>query len=692
MMFNPQELQPTSSSASFPRTLAFLLAWLMAGWFSVAWGGASACSWIVVVNGDSVDSRTLANHFCQLRKIPHRNVIVLRSVPAGDQITVDEFRDTILGPVLKEIEARGLTPTIQGIVYSSDMPTAVQCQGDLNELKDRSKYLTPVASINGLTYMFRWVMTKNPSYIGFESNWYAAREASVLLNVFTGTPESRAELAKWIENRQYEDAAKRFDEMRSATANPFPLEFLAARQWALAGDTDKAIDRLAAAIRNGWRYRKEITNDPAFDALTENPRFQRLVTRCPNDDFRYLPTRGFDARSFYAPNTLESNKPDQGVTYLLSTVLSVTRDQGITPPEAIAHLERSALADYARPVGTFFFTKTGDVRTQAREPNFAIAVERLQGLKMNARVIEQALPSFGEKCIGVMFGLPVFDWARSGAVLLPGAIAENLTSLGGAMTSPAQTKATELLRHGAAASSGAVHEPYAIQNKFPHPMMYTHYAQGLTSAEAFYESILCPYQLLIVGDPLCQPFAEPPRFNMSGVRNLQSVSGTVELQLTTSDEEFTVDPVRMTWMVEGLPKNEVPFPRNVRIQVAEQDRGAMEWRIMAKGPKPLEHRYEQLLWVVCGDADSQITLDAPKQWTATEGAKLQVELKNPPAEGTIGIRHDWEIIAQQPANQPKFEIDPAAVGYGPVRLQGVILNGEGQVVQASLPVTITMTK
>jgi hypothetical protein len=650
---------------------------------------------VVVVNGNSVNSRTLANHFCALRKIPFRNVIVLTTVPDRDRIGVDEFREKILGPLLQEIDRRGLAPTIQGIAYSCDMPTAVTIDSDLSKVPDRSKYLTPVGSINGLTYLYRWVMTKDPTYVAFESNWYAAREASVLLNLYSGTNEERQELAGWLENQEHERVAERLEGWRESVANPFPLDYLAARQWALAGKSDKARAKLSSAIRGGWRYRKETLNDSAFESLREDSEFQRIVSRCANDDIRYLPTRGFDARKFYAPNTLDSLNPAHGISYLMSTMLSVTRDQGITMPEAIAHLERSALADYSRPMGTVFFTITDDVRTKAREHNFAIAVEKLQGMKMNARVIKQALPGFAQKCNGVMFGMAQFDWLRTGAQLLPGSIAESLTSFGGVMTETSQTKATELLRFGAAASSGAVTEPFSIQNKFPHPMMHFHYAQGLTIAESFYQSILCPYQLLIVGDPLCQPFAEPPRFMIQGIQTGDRASGVVNLQLVVSEADTTSDPVRLTWLVDGLPRSDSIFQNRIRVEVADADQGAQEWRLIAKGPKPLEHRFEQSVWVVTGPRESDISIEGPTRWTAREDEKLRIAFTHPPQTETIAIRHDWEIVAKQPATASGttvLELDPKQLGLGPVRLQGVVLNAKEDVVRASLPITVEISK
>ena len=41
-------------------------------------------------------------------------------------------------------------------------------------------------------------------------------------------------------------------------------------------------------------------------------------------------------------------------------------------------------------------------------------------------------------------------------------------------------------------SSGTVAEPYALQFKFPLPMMYGYYAKGVSAIEAFYLSVTSP--------------------------------------------------------------------------------------------------------------------------------------------------------------------------------------------------------
>jgi len=650
--------------------------------------GASACQWVIVVNGQSKNSLTLANHYCQLRDIPARNVIILKDLPDSNTIAIEDFRKLILGPVLEQIEARQLAGHIQGIAYSCDIPTAIDLQSDLQNVKDLPKVLTPVGSINGMTYLFRWVQQKDPSYILPDSNWYATHDASALLKIFQGTPESIEELKKWIEQQQYELAANRLDQLRGESANSYPLDFLAAQQWALAGDTKKALVRLNDAVRKGWKYRGEIVNDPAFDALREDKEFQRIISRCPNEEFKVLGVKGFDARNFFAPNCTESPNPKHGVSYLLSMVLSHTAHDRLTIEQAISHLERSSLADFTRPKGTFFFSKTSDVRSTTREPNFQVAIDELKKLKKDAQVIESVLPPVGSAVAGITFGTSDFDWERSGAKLLPGSLADNLTSLGGVMAPSSQTKATELLRFGAAAASGTVTEPYALQFKFPLPSLQAFYAKGMTSAEAFYASIQSPYQLLILGDPLCQPYATPPRFQMTGLKDRQTVAGSVAVDFTASQEENSSDAVQLTWLIDGKPQSQANFINRLNIQVAQEDRGAYEWRFMSKGPKPIETRWEKSLWVLAGPEETHLKLEAPKKWSLKQSRILKVKVPSSPQGTNVRLRYHWDLLDTKSNSDGEFEINTDRLGTGPISLQPIACDPDGKILYAGLPVRI----
>ena len=127
-----------------------------------------------------------------------------------------------------------------------------------------------------------------------------------------------------------------------------------------------------------------------------------------------------------------------------------------------------------------------------------------------------AMPKTPIRVAGLMSGaanLPI----TPGLLIEPGAICEHLTSYGGDLRSgKTQTPLSELIRAGASGASGTVAEPLAVAAKFPLPSLHVHYRRGCSLAESFYQSLAAPYQLLVVGDPLCQPWADRPGLRIAG--------------------------------------------------------------------------------------------------------------------------------------------------------------------------------
>ena len=92
---------------------------------------------------------------------------------------------------------------------------------------------------------------------------------------------------------------------------------------------------------------------------------------------------------------------------------------------------------------------------------------------------------------------------------LPGALADHLTSFGGALDGKSgQMTALAWIAAGATASYGTVSEPCSHAQKFPHPrVLLRHYTHGATAIEAYWKSVAWPQQGLFIGEPLAAPFA-----------------------------------------------------------------------------------------------------------------------------------------------------------------------------------------
>lgn len=94
---------------------------------------------------------------------------------------------------------------------------------------------------------------------------------------------------------------------------------------------------------------------------------------------------------------------------------------------------------------------------------------------------------------------------------VPGALADHLTSFGGALRQrQGQTTALQWIESGATASYGNVSEPCNHLQKFPHPQaLLLNYVQGSSAIEAYWKSVAWPQQGVFVGEPLAAPFARP---------------------------------------------------------------------------------------------------------------------------------------------------------------------------------------
>ena len=190
---------------------------------------------------------------------------------------------------------------------------------------------------------------------------------------------------------------------------------------------------------------------------------------------------------------------------LPSMMLGWMGSRGLDEESMLKLLNHGALADRTAPNGTVYFFMTDDVRSRCRDWQYPAAQQELAGLHV-ASIITSNFPIRGAGVLGLMCGTQVIDPAAMPS-FLPGSMADTLTSYAGVMESSDHTKLTEWLRAGATGSSGPVTEPYAVWTKFPNARFYCHYASGCTLIESFYQSIRCPLQLIIAGEPFATPWA-----------------------------------------------------------------------------------------------------------------------------------------------------------------------------------------
>ena len=209
-------------------------------------------------------------------------------------------------------------------------------------------------------------------------------------------------------------------------------------------------------------------------------------------------------------------------------------------------IDRAVAGDGTFPTQTVYLAKSSDVFRNLRYPLFDNAVfnARLRGNCPVQRI--GADPSYS---LGTVLGLQS-GWGNPYVIgstsFVPGALADNFTSWGGTLfESSGQLNILVLLEAGVAGCYGTVIEPCSYDNKFPSPQDYFYLARGFSMAECYYQSVINPYQGLLMGDPLAAPFAVYPSGAWNSLPANALLSGTtnLSLQINAADANHPIQQV-----------------------------------------------------------------------------------------------------------------------------------------------------
>jgi uncharacterized protein (TIGR03790 family) len=168
-------------------------------------------------------------------------------------------------------------------------------------------------------------------------------------------------------------------------------------------------------------------------------------------------------------------------------------------------IDRGVSSDGQAPKGTAYLVTTNDAQRNVRSAEYALG-ERVAGHEFDFHVVTGAAPQDPADVMFYFTGTPVVDGIEN-IKLLPGAIADHLTSFGGMLTDSSQMSSLRWLEAGATGSYGTVVEPCAFLGKFPNvAVLMAHYLAGETLIEAYWKSVQMPGQGLFIGEPLAAPF------------------------------------------------------------------------------------------------------------------------------------------------------------------------------------------
>lgn len=665
--------------------------WMLAATPAFAGGGPENV--FLVVNSESRSSKLIANHYIALRNIPPSNVLYLSDVEEREVIKLAEFRKQILEPILTEMVARKLSDNIDYIVYSSDFPTRVIVQEHLDVLKKnfgeklQARAYAPIASITSMTYFAASVVADDPNYMALNSNYYYRSPYRSSLNKpFEGELLKEYQQAVAAIDKTGEEFAaarrKLFDLSRKYPGQA-ALYYQLAKFRAKDDEPELALQALKHAAAMGWQDASQVKREKSFSGLQEASEFKAFVERIGKFESPFIPPHGFRNAYAWGPNGM-INRTGEGRRYFLSAMLGVTGDIGNSERDVIEYLSRAVAADDSQPQGTIYFTQTSDVRSTIRQGNFNPTIKVLKQMGQTARIEKSRLPNRRDDILGLSCGTSKFDFEKSGCKFVPGAFADNLTSHGGNFMNQSQTKLTEFLRFGAAGACGTVVEPLALQAKFPHPMFHAHYVAGCSLAEAFYQSVHGPYQIILVADPLCQPFVKRPKIAITSPEPMSEVSGTVEVALSRAGSEVTAAGVEI--FLDGVMLHRASNIKTINLDTSDLQDGFHELRVVSVARNGIEARGSAVLPVMVNNKQHYTKLSI-EETTCKFPSPIKVSAETNFGDRIV-IQQNSKTVGVITSDKGATEISTGTTGVGEIRLQAVAF-GEGEKKGvASAPITI----
>ena len=253
-----------------------------------------------------------------------------------------------------------------------------------------------------------------------------------------------------------------------------------------------------------------------------------------------IPDFSFNSYAF-SETRFRDSPPDTGPTNPFLAMMLTSTDLEL----AKLTVDQGVSSDATFPAGQVFLATTSDSSRSTRSVLFADAIfdSRIQG---NIELVStnQNSPYGLGGLLGYQTGLAQFTVSSN--TFVPGAMADSLTSYGGLILQPNnQTTLLAFLAAGASGSYGTMVEPCADPRKFPSPKDYFYQARGFSLAECYYQSLLNPYQGLLVGEPLAAPFARPATgaWNNLGPGALLIGRMNLALQFAASDPNHPLQQV-----------------------------------------------------------------------------------------------------------------------------------------------------
>jgi formylglycine-generating enzyme required for sulfatase activity len=345
--------------------------------------------------------------------------------------------------------------------------------------------------------------------------------------------------------------------------------------------------------------------------------------------------------------------------HLLSTILGITSGTGTRLNGAVAALKNAALSDGEQPNGSVYLLLNEDLTDLSLskvEPT--VAFLRQKHLTVTARTTQQALKNW-------IVGVYTLEAPEAQGRMVPGAI----TYCGAIQNGNQQALKTlanfvHLGAGGGAVSLGSI---YPAKEKLPSPTLFVHYTRGASLAESYYLSSLDPSRLIVVGDPLAQPWARAPKVEAAGITAGKTIRGRLTLQPRPVRGDHTpVDHYEL--FVDGKRQAMCKPSGVLPLDTAQFPDGHHLLTIVAIGAKPLYSQGRQTLPVLIANQGGASIRVKPYRLKVPWNEPLTFEVTMPEAQ-SIAFYHNGRNVSQIEDSKGKIILEAGLLGGGHITLQ-----------------------
>ena len=203
---------------------------------------------------------------------------------------------------------------------------------------------------------------------------------------------------------------------------------------------------------------------------------------------------------------------------------------GFDYTDAKALVDRAVASEGTFPKAEILCMHAEDEARGARDPECEFATRMLTGAGFNGKFVDPFDGKLQGHTVAAYFtgSSDSVRGAIAGNTFVPGAITDNLTSYGAAISNffcnadgtqcpagEAQTSIARFVRAGATGAHGTVNEP--LNNTFPNAGTMLHYTFGYSMGESYlYNQRFLYWQNIHLGDPLATPYGERPKVVIDG--------------------------------------------------------------------------------------------------------------------------------------------------------------------------------